>query len=60
MAVSGAPTGRKVGGQVRAGSRAGNPTGSRGTRRQANPLKGGHPHGPHASLVSGTKKGGAV
>lgn len=55
MAVSGAPVGRKVSGQVRAGTRAGNPTGSRGTRRTALPRLGGNPHGPHASLISGQR-----
>jgi hypothetical protein len=56
MAISGAPVGRKVAGQVRAGSRAGNPTGSHGlARRTALPLKGGHPSGPHAHLITGPK-----
>jgi hypothetical protein len=58
MAVAGAPTGRKVSGASRSAAKAGGRlSGAIGTRRTKLPLKGGHPSGPHAHLVAGTKKG---
>lgn len=60
MAVSGAPTGRKVSGHSTPGSRAGRPAGSRGTKRTKLPLNGGNPSGGLASLVSGAQSRGKL
>jgi hypothetical protein len=62
MAVSGAPTGRKVTGATRGarsgGGRLARAVGSNGRKKL--PLTGGNPSGPHASLISGAKRNGKL